>query len=249
MASPKRNQVEQAVVRLAQMARACGIHLILAMQSPRKDVITGLIKTNIPGRISFKVSSKIDSRVILDESGAERLLSKGDMLFLTPGSSKIKRCHGPFISEENLSIIINHWKSQGGPQYHTIEKFENENFDIHSTWNDSDEDMEKYMEIRSYVASLKTISTSSLQRKFRLGYPRAARMMERFEEEGIVGLLKEANRGKFYNISKNYFCCFVTLTASASDDNVKTLGLKSLELKNSRRQLLASLLKQNHVLA
>lgn len=187
MASPKRNQVEQAVVRLAQMARACGIHLILAMQSPRKDVITGLIKTNIPGRISFKVSSKIDSRVILDESGAERLLSKGDMLFLTPSSAKIKRCHGPFISEEDLNTIINHWKSQGSPQYHTIEKFENENFDIHSSWNDSDEDMEKYMEIRSYVASLKTVSTSSLQRKFRLGYPRAARMMERFEEEGIVG--------------------------------------------------------------
>ena len=187
MASPKRNQVEQAVVRLAQMARACGIHLILAMQSPRKDIVTGLIKTNIPGRISFKVSSKIDSRVILDEAGAERLLSKGDMLFLTPGSSKIKRCHGPFLSEEDLNIIINHWKAQGSPQYHTIEKFENENFDIHSSWNDSDEDMEKYMEIRSYVASLKTISTSSLQRKFRLGYPRAARMMEKFEEEGIVG--------------------------------------------------------------
>ena len=187
MASPKRNQVEQAVVRLAQMARACGIHLILAMQSPRKDVITGLIKTNIPGRISFKVSSKIDSRVILDESGAERLLSKGDMLFLTPGSAKIKRCHGPFISEEGLSALINHWKSQGGPQYQTIEKFENENFDIHNSWNDSNEDMEKYMEIRSYVASLKTVSTSSLQRKFRLGYPRAARMMEKFEEEGIVG--------------------------------------------------------------
>ena len=187
MASPKRNQVEQAVVRLAQMARACGIHLILAMQSPRKDIVTGLIKTNIPGRISFKVSSKIDSRVILDEAGAERLLSKGDMLFLTPGSAKIKRCHGPFLSEEDLNIIINHWKSQGGPQYHTIEKFENENFDIHSSWNDSDEDMEKYMEIRSYVAGLKTISTSSLQRKFRLGYPRAARMMEKFEEEGVVG--------------------------------------------------------------
>ncbi len=187
MASPKRSQVEQAVVRLAQMARACGIHLILAMQSPRKDVITGLIKTNIPGRISFKVSSKIDSRVILDESGAERLLSKGDMLFLTPGSAKTKRCHGPFISEEDLNYIVNHWKSQGGPQYQTIEKFENENFDIHNSWNESDEDMEKYIEIRSYVASLKTVSTSSLQRKFRLGYPRAARMMEKFEEEGIVG--------------------------------------------------------------
>ena len=188
MASPKKIQIEQAVVRLAQMARACGIHLILAMQSPRKDVITGLIKTNIPGRISFKVSSKIDSRVILDESGAERLLAKGDMLFLAPGSAKTKRCHGPFINEDELLSIVQFWKNQGQPQYETLTSLENENFDIHSSWSDSsDEDMEKYMEIRSYVTSLKTISTSSLQRKFRLGYPRAARIMEKFEEEGVVG--------------------------------------------------------------
>ncbi len=188
MASTKKNQVEQAVVRLAQMARACGIHLILAMQSPRKDVITGLIKTNIPGRISFKVASKIDSRVILDESGAERLLAKGDMLFSTPGSSKIKRCHGAYMSEEEIKIIVEHWKQQGSPQYRTLNQMENENFDIHSApWSEDSEDMAKYLEIRSYIASLKTVSTSSLQRKFRLGYPRAARMMEKFEEEGIVG--------------------------------------------------------------
>ena len=188
MASPKKNQVEQAVVRLAQMARACGIHLILAMQSPRKDVVTGLIKTNIPGRISFKVASKIDSRVILDESGAERLLAKGDMLFSTPGSSKIKRCHGAYMSEEEIKIVVDHWKQQGSPQYRTLNQMENENFNIHSTpWSENAEDTEKYLEIRSYVASLKTVSTSSLQRKFRLGYPRAARMMEKFEEEGIVG--------------------------------------------------------------
>ena len=188
MASPKKNQVEQSVVRLAQMARACGIHLILAMQSPRKDVVTGLIKTNIPGRISFKVASKIDSRVILDESGAERLLAKGDMLFSTPGSSKVKRCHGAYMSEQEIKVIVDHWKEQGSPQYRTLHQMENENFDIHSTpWSEDSEDMEKYLEIRSYVASLKTVSTSSLQRKFRLGYPRAARMMEKFEEEGIVG--------------------------------------------------------------
>ena len=188
MATPKKNQVEQAVVRLAQMARACGIHLILAMQSPRKDVVTGLIKTNIPGRISFKVASKIDSRVILDESGAERLLARGDMLFATPGSSKIKRCHGSYMSEEEIKIITNHWKEQGSPQYHSLSKMENENFDIHSApWSEDSDDMAKYLEIRSYVSSLKTVSTSSLQRKFRLGYPRAARMMEKFEEEGIVG--------------------------------------------------------------
>ena len=98
MAVDKSN-VEQAVVRLAQMARACGIHLVLAMQSPRKDVVTGLIKTNIPGRVSFKVASKMDSRIILDESGAERLLSRGDMLFLAPGVSKPARHHGPWLSD------------------------------------------------------------------------------------------------------------------------------------------------------
>ena len=187
MADQKRIQVEQSVVRLAQMARACGIHLILAMQSPRKDVVTGLIKTNIPGRISFKVSSKIDSRVILDESGAERLLATGDMLFLTPHQAKIKRCHGSYISEEELNIIANHWKSQGRPEYQQAEESEGRDFSSSDYLSHDDEDMEKYLEIRSYVSSLKTISTSSLQRRFRLGYPRAARMMEKFEEEGIVG--------------------------------------------------------------
>lgn len=185
MVSHKRIQVEQYIVRLAQMARACGIHLILAMQSPRKDVITGLIKTNIPGRISFKVSSKIDSRVILDESGAERLLAQGDMLFLTPNQSKIKRCHGPYISEEELDIIVNHWKAQGQPEYQQA-NIENE-MPLPHSYNEDSEDMKKYLEIRSYISSLKTISTSSLQRRFRLGYPRAARMMEKFEEEGLVG--------------------------------------------------------------
>ena len=187
MASPKKFQVEQAIVRLAQMARACGIHLILATQSPRKDVVTGLIKTNIPGRISFKVSSKIDSRVILDESGAERLLAKGDMLFLTPSSAKIKRCHGPYISEEEISLIVEHWKSQGRPEY-SPQSLSSESLSQQPhPLSPPDEDMEKYQTIRSYVASLKTVSTSSLQRRFRLGYPRAARMMELFEEEGIVG--------------------------------------------------------------
>lgn len=186
MSTSKKNQVEQSVVRLAQMARACGIHLILSMQSPRKDVVTGLIKTNIPGRISFKVASKIDSRVILDESGAERLLAKGDMLFLSPSSAKIKRCHGPLITENEIRLIVNHWKEQGAPQYQTLENQTSidNNFNLDSI---DDEETEKYLEIRSYVSSLKYVSTSSLQRKFRLGYPRAARMMEKFEEEGIVG--------------------------------------------------------------
>ena len=187
MTGPKKIQVEQAVVKLAQMARACGIHLILAMQSPRKDVITGLIKTNIPGRISFKVSSKIDSRVILDESGAERLLAKGDMLFLAPGSAKMKRCHGAFISEDDIHSIVEFWKKQGSPQYQVMEQAQTADSNFHTRFGELDEDMEKYNQIKGYISSLKTVSTSSLQRKFRLGYPRAARMMEMFEEEGLVG--------------------------------------------------------------
>src|SRR6516165_9672022 len=99
------------------MARACGIHLVLAMQSPRKDVVTGLIKTNIPGRISFKVASKMDSRIILDEGGAERLLARGDMLFLAPGVSKPERHHGPFLSEDEIAAVVEAWKVQGEPEY------------------------------------------------------------------------------------------------------------------------------------
>ena len=129
--------VEKAVVKLAQMARACGIHLILAMQSPRRDVITGLIKTNIPGRISFKVASKLDSRIILDESGAERLLNCGDMLFLAPGLSQPERCHAPWVEEKDIAKLIEFWKKEAlshvlsfPPEYNTYENlksFQNQN--------------------------------------------------------------------------------------------------------------------------
>ena len=112
MSSPDRSRIENAVVRLAQMARACGMHLILSMQSPRKDVVTGLIKTNIPGRISFKVSSRIDSRIILDEGGAERLLSQGDMLYLGPGQARPERYHGPFVQEKEVLSVVRFGKSK-----------------------------------------------------------------------------------------------------------------------------------------
>jgi S-DNA-T family DNA segregation ATPase FtsK/SpoIIIE len=193
--------VEQAVVRLAQMARACGIHLVLAMQSPRKDVVTGLIKTNIPGRISFKVASKMDSRIILDEGGAERLLARGDMLFLAPGVSKPERHHGPFLSEDEISRVMNNWKSQGEPEYDALAMKAIEGsgggFDVEggAAGNDGggfddfgdDTSDERYDEVLAWVASQKEVSASLLQRKFRLGYPRAARMIEVFEKEGVVG--------------------------------------------------------------
>jgi S-DNA-T family DNA segregation ATPase FtsK/SpoIIIE len=195
--------VEQAVVRLAQMARACGIHLVLAMQSPRRDVVTGLIKTNIPGRISFKVASKMDSRIILDEGGAERLLARGDMLFLAPGVSKPERHHGPFLSEKEIAAVMDSWKAQGEPEYDAIAMKAIEGsgggFDVdgggaaggdgsdYDGLGDDDAKDERYDEVLAWAASQKEVSASLLQRKFRLGYPRAARMIEDFEREGVVG--------------------------------------------------------------
>ncbi|MGE0526725.1 MAG: DNA translocase FtsK [Bdellovibrionales bacterium] len=192
--------VEQAVVRLAQMARACGIHLVLAMQSPRKDVVTGLIKTNIPGRISFKVASKMDSRIILDEGGAERLLARGDMLFLAPGVSKPERHHGPFLSEEEIGRVVENWKEQGEPEYDAVAMKAIEGsgggFDLDGSgsgtgegddFEDSEIKDDRYDEVLEWVATQKEVSASLLQRKFRLGYPRAARMIEIFAAEGVVG--------------------------------------------------------------
>ena len=189
MADPQfKRSIEMCVVRLAQKARASGIHLVLAMQSPRKDVITGLIKTNIPGRISFKVASGTDSRVILDEVGAERLLSHGDMLFLQPGASKSLRFHGPFISEEDVSQVVDHWKERGEPEYisdlrNSASKFSGSSGDL----SDSEESDPMYEEILNYVQSCSSISASFLQRKFRIGYPRAARLIEILYEEGVIG--------------------------------------------------------------
>ena len=192
--------VEQAVVRLAQMARACGIHLILAMQSPRKDVVTGLIKTNIPGRISFKVASKMDSRIILDDAGAERLLAQGDMLFLAPGVSKAQRHHGPWLTDAEINAVMKFWSDQGAPQFDplAIKALEGSGggFDFGNGGDGEDplgaleagqEQDEIYDQLLSWVSEQKEVSASLLQRKFKLGYPRAARIIESFEAEGVVG--------------------------------------------------------------
>lgn len=195
MAVDKQN-VEHGVVRLAQMARACGMHLILAMQSPRKDVVTGLIKTNIPGRASFKVASKLDSRVILDESGAERLLARGDMLFLAPGMSKPARHHGAWLSEKDIDKIIKFWSSQGEPEYDSLALkalegsgggMDLDGIDSSGEFGDGEEYDEKYDEIVSWASGQKTVSASLIQRRFRLGYPRAARIVEIMESEGVIG--------------------------------------------------------------
>ena len=192
--SVDKSNVEHSVVRLAQMARACGLHLILAMQSPRKDVVTGLIKTNIPGRVSFKVASKMDSRIILDESGAERLLTRGDMLFLAPGVSKPQRHHGPWVTDEEIKEVCQFWTNQGEPEFDSLalraldgggsneNEFEMPGDDLHD--NDFDD---RYDEILAYISTLKEVSASHIQTRFRLGYPRAARLIEVFEQQGVVG--------------------------------------------------------------
>ncbi|MDE0120084.1 MAG: DNA translocase FtsK 4TM domain-containing protein [Bdellovibrionales bacterium] len=188
MSSPDRNRIETLVVRLAQMARACGIHLILSMQSPRKDVVTGLIKTNIPGRMSFKVSSRIDSRIILDEGGAERLLSQGDMLYLGPGQARPERYHGAFVKETEVLSVVQFWTKQAKTDFCLIKNLGDENA-LHRNNEEIslEQDDNKYEEVFSYVSELKEVSASHLQRKYSLGYPRAARLIDRLEEEGIVG--------------------------------------------------------------
>jgi S-DNA-T family DNA segregation ATPase FtsK/SpoIIIE len=179
--------VEAAIARLAQMARAAGIHLILATQRPSVDVLTGLIKANFPTRISFKVSSKIDSRTILDASGAEHLLGAGDMLFLAPGTSDLKRIHGAYISEKETSDIVEFWKNQGSSGYDeaVIQEIETEQ---NGPGVEGDDDFdERYDEAVALVSEAGQASISMVQRRLRVGYNRAARMIETMEKEGIVG--------------------------------------------------------------
>ena len=193
-------EVEESITRLAQMARAAGIHLILATQRPSVDVITGLIKANFPARISFRVSSKIDSRTILDASGGEHLLGNGDMLLLSPGSSNFTRLHGAFISDDEIKDLTDYLRSQGAPEYQEdmLKKHEAALAKAKSKANgartasdfDEDEDQgydELYDQAVDFVSRLKGASASMIQRKFRIGYNRAARIIETMEREGIVG--------------------------------------------------------------
>lgn len=190
-----KQDVEHPIQRLTQMARACGMHLIIATQSPRKDVVTGLIKTNIPGRIALKVASKTDSRIILDASGAERLLPNGDMLFLAPGVNTPTRHHGPFLKDAEIQSVVKFWSEQGEPEYDAmglriLEGAEAPGGDGASGGEGGfveDEQDQMYDQILSWTSTQKEVSASLLQRKFRLGYPRAARLIEIFESQGVVG--------------------------------------------------------------
>ena len=177
--------VEAALQRLAQMARAAGIHLILATQRPSVDVLTGTIKANFPTRVSFQVSSRTDSRTILDSNGAETLLGMGDMLFLPPGAAKIKRMHGAFVSEGELERILAHVRSQQKPEYDTSVTDAPESTGANDL---SEEDYDvKYDEAVAIVTETGQASISMIQRRLRIGYNRAARIIEVMEKEGVVG--------------------------------------------------------------
>lgn len=178
--------VEDCIMRISQMARAAGIHLIVATQRPSTDIITGVIKANIPSRIAFAVSSSIDSRTILDTSGAEKLLGKGDMLFSPMGSSSPMRVQGCFVSDEEVSAIVHYVSSQQEVVYE--DKYVNVK-SISSTQgsDDFDEEDEEYEKCREFVIQAQKASTSLLQRKFRIGYNKAARIIDRLEEEGVIG--------------------------------------------------------------
>lgn len=180
--------VETAVTRLAQMARAAGIHLVVATQRPSVDVITGLIKANFPARISFKVSSKHDSRTILDQIGSEHLLGSGDMLFMSGGANGLLRIHGAYVSETEIERVVNHWKSQGKPDLldESVLKPINEEGEGGAAGGDDLSD-DMYDQALALVAESRQASISMIQRRLRIGYNRAARMIERMEKEGVVG--------------------------------------------------------------
>jgi len=180
--------VEESMVRLSQMARASGIHLIVATQRPSVDVVTGLIKTNFPARMAFQLPTRTDSRTILDAAGAETLLGQGDMLFLPPNTSRLKRVHGVYVSEEEIKNLAAFWKDQAQPAYDEDLIREYETAEAGGDDEDLGEEfMRRYDEAVQLASTLEMLSTSYLQRRFRIGYNTAARLIEKMEKDGIVG--------------------------------------------------------------
>lgn len=180
MVAPK--DVEEKIARLAQMARAAGIHLVLATQRPSVDVLTGLIKANFPARIAFQVASKTDSRTILDANGAEALLGRGDMLYMASGTGRLMRIHGSFVADEDVRRVVAVVKKQAAPSYTSSEQFQRQEEAAEEEAKD-----EVYEQAKELVLSTGQASASLIQRRLRVGYPRAARMVEQMEAEGIVG--------------------------------------------------------------
>jgi S-DNA-T family DNA segregation ATPase FtsK/SpoIIIE len=213
------NNVEESITRLAQMARAVGIHLILATQRPSVDVITGLIKANFPARISFRVASKVDSRTILDSNGSESLLGRGDMLYLPAGSARLHRIHGPLVTEDEITSVCDFWREQAQAKYQeellAAPKDENGKVEAGADGDaeggeDVDDDL--YQDAIRVVCDAGRASTSTLQRRLRIGYGRAARLIDLMEKDGIVGppdgtkpreVLKNRNWMKEFDDSAN----------------------------------------------
>jgi DNA segregation ATPase FtsK/SpoIIIE, S-DNA-T family len=184
----ERANVEECITRLAQMARAVGMHLVLATQRPSVDVITGLIKANFPSRLSFRVATRVDSRTVLDIMGAEHLLGKGDMLFLPPGSSRLTRVHGAFVTEVETNRVVDFWKQQATPEYDQsflLAPPSEEGEDEEEEFDGEQDPM--YQEAVRVVLDMGKASTSTLQRRLRLGYGRAARILDMMQREGIIG--------------------------------------------------------------
>jgi S-DNA-T family DNA segregation ATPase FtsK/SpoIIIE len=179
--------VESAIARITQMARAAGIHLIVATQTPRADVITGVIKANIPSRIAFQVASKIDSRVILDENGADRLLGQGDMLYLPPSTSRLIRAQGVLVTDEEIGRLVDFVTAQGPPAFDATMHDRLESAAAASEDDVTDEDEELVEKCLEIIRQEKRASTSLLQRRLRLGYTRAARIVDILEQRGILG--------------------------------------------------------------
>lgn len=183
----ERANVEECITRLAQMARAVGMHLVLATQRPSVDVITGLIKANFPSRISFRVATRVDSRTVLDSMGAEHLLGKGDMLFLPPGSSRLTRVHGAFVSEVETMRVVEFWKEQASPEYDQSFLLTPPSEDAEEAEAFDGEQDPMYQDAVQVVLEMGKASTSTLQRRLRLGYGRAARILDMMHREGIIG--------------------------------------------------------------
>jgi len=183
----ERAGVEESIIRLAQMARAVGIHLVLATQRPSVDVITGLIKANFPARISFRVATRVDSRTVLDCMGAEHLLGKGDMLFLPPGTSRLLRVHGAFVTESEITDVVGHWKEQAAPEYDQSFLLAPPSDDDEAAEEFDGEEDPMYRDAVKVILEMGKASTSILQRRLRLGYGRAARILDMMQHEGIIG--------------------------------------------------------------
>jgi S-DNA-T family DNA segregation ATPase FtsK/SpoIIIE len=211
-----RGEVEESIARLAQKSRAIGIHLILATQRPSVDIITGVIKSNLPSRLAYRVAQRNDSRIILDGNGAEQLLGKGDALFLGPGTSRLVRVHAPFLSETEVLSLVKSLKNQGAPSYNeeVVKKYEPAADDVESDMSDSKGKGKKakkkastdemYEKAARLVVRSGQASVSYLQRKLGLGYARAAKLVDLMEDDGIVGP-SQGSKARDILVSADFF--------------------------------------------